>query len=64
MSVQDEKQMPSEFRVEDKSMMNDSKTSLEKGHDSEVTWTPQEERSALRRLDWNLIPLLVHQTPH
>ena len=47
-----------EARIEDNTTMNDDNASLEKGDDVvEITWTPEEERSALRRLDWNLIPL-------
>lgn len=31
---------------------------LEKGSMMpEVTWTPEEEHAALKKLDWNLIPL-------
>lgn len=32
--------------------------SVEKGQDTAaITWTPEEEKAALRKLDWNLIPL-------
>lgn len=27
-----------------------------------ATWTPEEEAHALKKLDWNLIPLSVHPT--
>lgn len=27
------------------------------GPESNITWTPEEERVALKKLDWNLIPL-------
>jgi hypothetical protein len=47
---------PTETRSEDKAMQ-DERGSLEKGQESGVTWTHEEERAALRRLDWNLIPL-------
>ncbi|KAG9196876.1 hypothetical protein G6514_003205, partial [Epicoccum nigrum] len=59
MSLQNEVDKPGESRIEDKVAIADDNTSLEKGHDRvEVTWTPEEERFALRKLDWNLIPLL------
>ncbi|RSL55673.1 hypothetical protein CEP54_009221 [Fusarium duplospermum] len=31
---------------------------LEKGEHEELSWTPEEERTAVRKLDWCLIPLL------
>ena len=58
MSLQYEVEKPGESRTEDKITITDDSASLEKGRDgAELTWTSEEERSALKKLDWNLIPL-------
>jgi hypothetical protein len=60
MSFHNDLEKPNVSRLEGQVMpsANDDRVSLEKGHDAvNTTWTAEEERSALRKLDWNLIPL-------